>query len=401
MKKIKILLLIILVMIGINITEVNAENIKINSETAILYNLNDDKILFEKNSNKKVSIASLTKMMTALVVLENVEDLNQQVTFKKSDYDKLLEMDASGSSLDKEKSYTYYDLLYGLILESGADCANALARLTSGNEKDFVKLMNDKAKKLEMNNTSFENPIGMDNKNNYSTMTDLLILLKEGLKNQEFEKLITTFEYKLSDGKTIKHTIKYYLNSFDIKMPYIKGGKTGYEIDAGYALASIATQNNANLIFITSKAEDKPMHFEDAKKVYEYYFKNYNYQTIISKDEIITTLNTKHLNEETINITAQNDITHYLRNDYNKEDIKIIYDGIDTITPQTKKGETLGEAKIYYKEELIKTIPITLNQKISLDYKIIIVAITVYTLIIGSTIIIFKRIKHKKMIEQI
>ena len=177
MKKLKILFFV-LVCLALTITNVNADELKISSNNAVLYNLNDDTILYEKNKDQKVSIASLTKMMTALVAIENIEDLNKKVTFVKSDYDKLIEMDATGSSLDKSKSYTYEDLLYGLILESGADCANALARLVAGNEKDFVKMMNAKAKELGMNNTSFANPIGMDDKNNYSTVnkpTDFMI----------------------------------------------------------------------------------------------------------------------------------------------------------------------------------------------------------------------------------
>lgn len=396
MKKIKILLIIITLVIGINVVDVNAQNIKINSEVGILYNLNDDKVLYEKNSDKKVSIASLTKMMTALVVIENVNDLNKEVTFKKSDYDKLIEMDASGSSLDKDKTYTYYDLLYGLILESGADCANALARLTSGSEEEFVRRMNAKASELGMNNTSFENPIGMDDKNNYSTMEDLVILFKEGLKNNTFKEIITTFEYRLSDDTDIKHTIIYYLKNTDVTMDYLKGGKTGYEIDAGYALASIAEKDGVTLMFISSKADESPEQFRDAKKVYDYYFKNYSYQTVISKDEIITTLNTKYLSKDVINISLGKDVTYYLKNDFKKEDITLDYEGIETITNKNKYGETIGKIKIHYKNDYIDTIPVILNQEIRPDYKLVIVAGCVYAIIISSTIVIFKKIRRKK-----
>ena len=219
MKKLKLLVFVLFCFLII-IVNVNAEELRINSNNAVLYNLNDNKILYEKNKDQKVSIASLTKMMTALVAIENIEDLNKKVTFTKSDYDKLIAMDASASSLDNSKSYTYEDLLYGLILESGADCANALARLTAGNENNFVKMMNNKAKELGMKNTSFANPIGMDDKNNYSSAEDLAILFKAGLKNKEFKKIISTFEHKLSDGTKIKHTIYYYMKNSKISMPF-------------------------------------------------------------------------------------------------------------------------------------------------------------------------------------
>ena len=395
MKKLKILFFV-LVCLALTITNVNADELKISSNNAVLYNLNDDTILYEKNKDQKVSIASLTKMMTALVAIENIEDLNKKVTFVKSDYDKLIEMDATGSSLDKSKSYTYEDLLYGLILESGADCANALARLVAGNEKDFVKMMNAKAKELGMNNTSFANPIGMDDKNNYSTVNDLSILFKAGLKNKEFKKIISTFEYKLSDGTPIKHTIYYYMKNSKISMPYIKGGKTGYEIDAGYALASIAYQNDTLLMLITSKAENSPDHIKDSKKVYDYYFKNYGYQTLVEKGDIVTKLNTKYLSEDSINIKADDDVKYYMRNDYDPEKINIIYDGIDTITPENKYKEKIGTLNIYYGEKLIKTLPVTLNQKIYPDYKLIILANVIYIFMLGISIIISVRIRKNK-----
>lgn len=400
MKKLKILFLVLLCLV-LTITSVNADELKINSNNAVLYNLNDDIILYEKNKDEKVSIASLTKMMTALVSIENIEDFNKKATFKKSDYDKLIEIDASGSSLDKSKNYTYEDLLYGLILESGADCANALARLVAGSEENFVKMMNAKAKELGMDNTSFANPIGMDDKNNYSTVDDLAILFKAGLKNEEFKKIISTFEYKLSDGTPIKHTIYYYMKNAKISIPYIKGGKTGYETDAGYTLATIAYQNDTLLMFITSKAEESPEHIEDAKKVYNYYFKNYDYQTLIKKGDVIATFDTKYLSEEYINIRANEDVKYYMKNNYDPEKINIVYDGIDTITPANKYKEKIGILNIYYGEKLIKTLPVTLNQKIYPDYKLIILSVIIYVFILGSSIIVANRIIKKKKLEQI
>ncbi len=377
---------------------VKADNLKIESKTALLYNLNDNQILFQKNKSKKVSIASLTKIMTSIIVIENTDNLNKKVTFQKSDYDKLVEMDASGSSLDKNKSYTYEDLLYGLILESGADCALALARLTETNNKDFVTMMNEKAQALGMKNTSFANPIGMDDKNNYSTMEDMSILLKYGLKNPTFKKIITTFHYKLSDNTVIDHTIYNYMKKFEVKMPYLKGGKTGYETDAGFALASIAKQNNTTLMLITSKAEYVPGHIEDAKKIYDYYYNNYSYQPIINKGDTIITLNTEYLSKEQINIKAEKDISYYLKNNYNPQNIRTIYDGIKTITPNNKYQENIGTLKIYYQNKLIKKIPVTLNQKIYPSYKLIILAVLIYIFIIGSAIIVAYRIRHKKTI---
>ena len=136
-------------------------------------------------------------------------------------------------------------------------------------------MINAKAKELGMNNTSFANPIGMDDKNNYSTVNDLSILFKAGLKNGEFKKIISTFEYKLSDGTPIKHTIYYYMKIANISMPQIKGGKTGYTEEAGLCLASYATDGKNEYALVTTHANGSPYtpqyHVLDALEGYDYF----------------------------------------------------------------------------------------------------------------------------------
>ena len=388
MKKRKFFIMILFIFIFLFISNVEAEDFKLYSDEALLYNVNDNNILYEKNKDKKVSIASLTKMMTAIVSIEKIEDLNTKVSFKKSDYEKLMAMDAATSSLNKDGVYTFDDLLHGLLMESGADCANALARLTYKDEKTFVKMMNNKAKELGMKNTSFANPIGMDNPNNYSTMEDLSILFRYGLKNPIFKKTITTFTYTLSDGTKIGHTIKYYIKNTKLDVPYILGGKTGYENNAGYALATIAYKNGTLLMFITSNAKNYGEHLKDAKTVYDYYFSNYDYHTIIKKGDILTTLKGKYLSKDYIDIKAKEDIKYYLKNDYKKEDIKISYDGKDVVTYNDKYNSNLGYINISYMDKLVKREVVKLNEKIYPDMKIVIIASICYIIIITYTIIV-------------
>ena len=154
-------------------------------------------------------------------------------------------------------------------------------------------------------------------------------------------------------------------------------------------------------MFISSNAKKRGDHLKDAKKVYDYYFDNYDYQTIVKKGETIKTLNTKYLNQETINITSNEDIKYYLKNDYNKNDINIIYDGLDEIDYTNKYMSKIGTLSIYYKKELVKTTPVYLNQKTHPDYRLIILACITYIFIIGTTIIIVNRLKKKRMLEQI
>ena len=393
MKKLYILIMLLCLIV----MPVKAEELSIESNNAVLYNLNDGTILYEKNKDQKVSIASLTKLMTALVAIEKIDNLNEKVKLEKSDYDKLLIQDASASSLKRNKEYTYMDLLYGLLLESGADCANALARLTYGNENNFVKAMNETAKEIGMKNTSFANPIGLDDKSNYSTVEDVSMLLKEDLKNPTLKQIITSLKHKLTDDTVIHHTIYDYMDKFNVNMPYMEGGKTGYEISSGFALASIANKDSTTLMLVTSKANKIPGHIKDAKKVYDYYFNNYSYLPIIKKGDTLATIPAKHLSKDKISIKADNDITSYINKNYNKNDIKIEYKGIDTITMKNKYNEHLGYTSIYYKDKLIKKIPVSLNEKIYPNPILIIGASACYLLIIIGTCLIIKRIKKTRL----
>ena len=393
MNKLKLLLIITFVFITF---PVYANDIDIYSNNGVLYNLNENKILLDKNKDEKVSIASLTKLMTALVAVQNIKDLNEEVSFDQSDYDKLLKQDAASSSLKRNRKHTYEELLYGLILESGADCANALARLTFGDEETFVKEMNKTAEMIGMKNTSFSNPIGLDNENNYSTVNDMAILLKEDLKNKTLNKIINSLHYEVSQDEKLDHTIYTYMKHYNLDMPYMNGGKTGYELKSGYALASTATKNNVTLMLITSKANKKGDHIKDAKNTYDYYFNNYDYVKLIKKDDKLITLKGKFLSKDNITITADKSYKYYMYKNYDKNDLKFKYDGIETLTLKNKKGEKIGKLNIYYKDKELDSIPIILNQRLFPDFKLIIVAIVIYIFIMGTTKTVIKRIKKQK-----
>ena len=181
----KKLLIVIIGLMALLPSQIFAFNIK--SEHAILYNLNEDSVLYEVKPNEKVAIASLTKIMTALVVVENVKNLDAEFVMTKDMYKTLIEENASVAGFQIGETVTYRELLYGLLLPSGAEAAQGLAIKTSGSIEKFVVLMNKKAKELGLKNTSFANPTGLDHKDNYSTVSDVAILLKYALKNKDFK----------------------------------------------------------------------------------------------------------------------------------------------------------------------------------------------------------------------
>ena len=255
--------------------------------------------------------------------------------------------------------------------------------------------MNDKAKELNLKNTSFANPIGLDDKNNYSTVDEVAIILKKCLENEQLNKIITSKEYTLSDGTKIKHTIDWYAKKLETDLSFIKGAKTGFETNSGYALASIAEKDGVTLLLVTTNGKEKYNHIEDAKTIYNYYFDNYSYQTLIKKGYPVVTLKGKYLNKKKIDIYESEDVKAYVEKDFDKNDVKIIYEGIETLTVKNKKGSNLGKLKIYYKDDLIKEENIILNKTLYPDFKLIAVACFAYLTIITTTVTVIKRIRKK------
>ena len=362
----------------------------ISSKNVLLYNLDSNEVLYEKQSDEKVQIASLTKLMTALITVENVEDINRQVIISNEDLNGLTEQNLVTAGFTLGQTVTYKDLLYGLLLPSGADAATALSRNISDS---FIDLMNEKAVKLKMNNTHFSNVIGLDDENNYSTAKDLSTLYKEVLKSDILKEIITSKEYTTSDGSlTFKSTISRNANKYGIDVHYILGGKTGTTDGAGLCLASIASENEVNYMLITLGATyDKktPHHIEDAKVIYDYFIQNYSNQKIVDKTVSYKTLKTKYLKEDKVKLYPKEDIVKYLPNDFDKKDVKFEYDGVEEIDIFTKKN--IGNLKIYYMDKLIDTQKVKLKDKLHFDLFKFLKGNIIY--IISSIIILFIIIK--------
>lgn len=382
--------------------KVNAVNLNISSKTAILYNLDNGEILYEKNADEKVSIASLTKIMTALVTLENIQDLDKQVVLINQDFQGLVQTNAVTAGFTKGEIVTYKDLLYGLLLPSGADAAKALARNVAGSEDGFIKMMNDKVKELDLKQTNFSTVIGLDDENNYSTARELSLIFKEALKNNDFKTIIKAKQYTTSDSKIkFKSTIQSNAKKFDIDIPYILGGKTGTTTDAGLCLATIAKANNVNYMLVTTGAlydKKAPHHIEDAKIIYDYFINNYGNQKVVNKNNPFKTIKTKYTDKNTLKLYPNKNITMYLKNDYNKNDIKYTYQGKEELTPLNKKGETIGTLKIYYQDKLLDTQKIILKENLNFNIQsflkqeiIPIISITSTILLVIIIIIVKKK----------
>lgn len=366
---------------------VYAENFDITGEYVSLYNMNEDILLYSKNDTKKTSIASLTKMMTTLVATEEIDNLDKIVTIKERDFEGTVGYSKAGFKVGDK--VTYRDLLYGIILPSGADAVNAVVNNTLGYDK-FIKKMNETAKKIGMNDTSYANPVGKDDENNYSTSNDLAKLLKYALKNETFKTVFTTKNYKTSNGLNLESTVNRYENILNTNE--IKGAKSGFTKDAGRCLASITTLNNVDylLVVINSSTTSPYNAVKDTITIYDYYNNNYGYKNIINDDTFIKEIPVDFSKEKTYKITGSEDIEKYLKNN---TEVTYKYVGSDKVTFNTKKGSKLGVVKIYDGDVLLATSNVYLENNI--EYYPIITYIMIGIAVIFVLLIVKKKKKKK------
>ena len=384
-----------------------AVDIDITSGNAILYNMNDNSILYEKDKDTKVSIASLTKMMTCIVALEHINNLDETIVLTNKDFYGLAEKNASVAGFRVGETVTYRDLLYGLMLPSGADAAQALTRLISGSEEEFINLMNKKAEELKLKNTHFINPTGLDDEGHYSSVYDVSVIFKYALENEEFKKIVTSSTYTTSNGRlTFKSTISKALAQYNLSMDYLLGGKTGTTGDAGLCLASIAEKDNVKYMLVTVKApysKTVPNNYNDQKKIYEYFMDNYGYKKVVEKGDTLVKIKTLYAKEDEVTIKAKDNIDKYLNNDFDKKKVEYKYNGKDTITLDMNKGEKLGSIEVIYNGEVLEKIDVVLPNKQELDimkylsgHKVIVISIISVVILLIFLLVFFKKKRKRK-----
>ena len=394
MKNIKKILFLLILFIPFNIfAYAKTEDINIYSNNAIVINLNNNDIIYEKNKDEVINVASMQKIMTTLIAVESIDNIDESFVIP----------DGMFSSLDPElmvvgfesgDRVTYKDLLYGTMLKSGADAAYGLAVKISGSEEEYVKLMNDKANKLGLKNTVFKNTTGMDEEGQHSSVNDIAILLKYALNNKNFKEIITADKYTTSnDDFDLKGPI-VIAKKYD--MTYFQGGKTGYTDNAGKCLASFGEKDGVKFLIVTALASpevDENVNYLDHKTIYEYFINNYSFETVLNKGDVIDTIYTTY--DEEVKLTAPKNVELYLNNNTFLKDLKITYKGKNELDKKIKKGDKIGEYIIEYDgEELYREdalSPIDVKFKFKTIHKVIIVIVILLFLYT-----IFKKKKRRK-----
>ena len=294
MKKV-ILLLLLLIPLKINAIETSARS-------AILMDIDSNRVLYEKNIHEIKSVASISKIMTATVAIESGK-LDDKVIVG----DEINDAYGSGIYIKVGEELTLRDLLYGLMLRSGNDAALAIAKYVGGDVDTFVKMMNDKAKELKMTNTTFNNPSGLDQeKGNYSTAYDMAILTSYAMKLDEYRTITSTKKYTLTTNKNTYSWINK--NKLLSMYKYTTGGKTGFTEIAKRTLVTTASRDNLNLVVVTLNDGNDWM---DHQSLFEYGFNNFTNINIL-KEGKLNIYNEKYYSDYELYI--KNDYSYLLQN---------------------------------------------------------------------------------------
>lgn len=395
----KVILFLVLLLIPLNVFALSLPELY--SNNILIYDLENDEVLLEKNSSEKVSIASLTKIMTTITAIENIRDFDEEIILT-SEMINSVPWYASKAGLKVNDQVTYRDLLYASIIPSGADATYSLAISLTGSVQDFVSKMNTLATKLELQNTHFVNVTGLDEEGHYSSAYDILIMLKYALNNELFREIYTTREYTLKNGLELKSTINSYNRTMGLDLSRIIGSKTGFTDEAGMCMSSLFTSKERDLIAITLGApyvQGNYYNLRDAVTIINFVDNNYKNIVLSSKEDLIKILKVKNSKTTQYLVYPEKNVSKYLPIDYSVEDIKVDYVGKDALSYKDKKGDIIGTIEYYYQNELVKKEDVILDEELKMDV-LKVVKTNWLWLLLGLLIIVFILLKIRQMIRR-
>ncbi len=233
------------------------------AQYGILIDTETNEVVAYRNYNTKMYPASLTKIMTLIVAVENIEDLSDTVTITSEMVDPMIEQEASRAGFVAGETPTLEQVLYGVILPSGADASIAAATYVAGSEEAFVEMMNQKAEEMGLKNTHFTNCVGLHNAQHYSTAEDIAVILNYALQNDVCREILSTYQYEISpteynpEGLLLTSTVFSRMEGTEMPGVVIEGGKTGYTDEAGQCLATFAEANGKTYILVFAGGTSK------------------------------------------------------------------------------------------------------------------------------------------------
>ena len=394
----------------------------------MLINLDDDSypVVAQKNIDERLYPASLTKIVTAMVTLENVKDVNVKTKMSQAAYDASVGTGAQVAGITVGEELSVDTLLYLTMVHSACDACEVLAEFVGGTKENFVKMMNDWVKKVGCNDTNFTNPSGLHDDNHYTTARDMSKITLAALKNANFVKYSTTTEYEYK-GYTLPHTnlmlhpgyVTYYYE-------YAQGIKTGSTEQAEYNVIVKASKDGYNYLAIVMKSPQQKIKnqsyltkcsFVDAKSLFEWAFDSLKYTTIVAKDEVIGEVSVENGKDaDTVALVAAKDTNVIVPVGLDKSAVIIeIQEKPSSLQAPITKGQKVCSANIIYGDEVIASVPLVAAKTVELStfLKVInaikaffgltvvkVILVIAFLAIVLYVYIFFKSLNKKKKVEK-
>lgn len=338
------------------------DNLATNAKSALIMEASTGKIVFEKNIHERYAPASMTKMMSLLLIMENIEE-------GKLSWDEEITTSAHASSMGGSQIFlqvgekmSVRDLIRGIAIASGNDATVALAEKIGGTEEGFVKMMNDKAKALGLKNTNFKNAVGLDEENHYSSAYDMAVIASNLVKYEKILEYTGTYEGYLREGTDRKF---WLVNTNKLVRFYqgVDGLKTGYTNEAGYCLTATAKKDNMRLITVVMGYPTANQRNSETSAMLDYGFNSYYIENLISTKTSLGKIellkgdiqNVDIIPLESVNIL--NKKTDSKRNvDYRIETYKV--------EAPIKVGDVVGKLKVIEKDKVINEIDLTVSENV-------------------------------------
>ena len=344
------------------ITSVKALDLTQYSKASIMIEPTTNTIIIENNKDEQLAPASMTKMMTLLIIMEHVDDgkikLSDMVTISKN----AASMGGSQVFLQENMQISVEQLIKGIAIASGNDAAVAMAEHIAGSTDEFVKMMNDKVKELGLKNTHFENVHGLDSENHYSSAYDMSQIARELLTHQDILKYTSLYEDYLEKPDGTK-TWLVNTNKLVRFYPGVDGLKTGYTKEALYCLTATAKKNNIRFITVTMGVDTSEHRSVDTTSMLNYGFTNYKLNTILKKEDVLGEIEVKKGRQSKGTYSVLEDVTDLIKQNenktytYNKE--------LNSIKAPIKKGDVVGSLEIIdNKGKVVKTVDLVINESI-------------------------------------
>lgn len=350
------------------------------SSAVYVENLDTDTVVFTKNAETRMYPASTTKVMTYIIVAENVPDFDStMITIEEA---ALATLDPESSVMGLEyhigESFSVRDLLYGLMLPSGNDAALVLADYVGHGIDGFVDMMNRKAAQLGCDNTHFVNPHGLFDPNHYSTARDMAVITKYALDKQSFREISDTTRYTPAGFDEPLETTNYLIDSSAqggaYYYPYAKGIKTGYTDEAGKCLISTAEKGEYTYLCIAlgaaySYSEDINYAMLDTVKLYDWAFDNLSTQTVYGTTDVLKSIPVGYVwGDRMLSLVPENDVVALLPNGYDESLVSTTVDCKDAAYAPVKKGDTFGTISVYYDDLFLGSTSVIASEDVDRDF---------------------------------